>query len=105
MKRLTTHTHQDTALRLLKKFNNPSLKYIWRFHREVTPTRVVSIRVSEGYLAPEEPKFGNRMMVHALVRFDTEQVRRLPSSFRSLFFVGGMGVLIRNPTVESRGLR
>jgi len=56
------------------KKSQPDLRYIWRFHRELSPTRVISIRGTEGYLASEEPKFGNRMMVHALVRIDSEQV-------------------------------
>lgn len=62
------------------KKNQPGVKYIWRFHRELSPTRVISIRASEGYLAAEDPKFGNRMMIHALVRIDSEQVRSSPSS-------------------------
>jgi hypothetical protein len=57
------------------KKNQPGVKYIWRFHRELSPTRVISIRGTEGYLAPEDPKIGNRMIVHALVRIDSEQVR------------------------------
>ncbi|RDB29872.1 putative 39S ribosomal protein L45, mitochondrial [Hypsizygus marmoreus] len=73
IKELTTSTYQDHTMHLLKKSRNPNLKYIWRFHGEVTPTRVISIRATEGYLATDDPKFGNRMMVHALVRIDSEQ--------------------------------
>ena len=73
VKKLSTHTYQDQLMRLMKK-NQPGFKYIWRFHRELSPTRVISIRGTEGYLAVEDPKFGNRMMVHALVRIDSEQV-------------------------------
>ncbi|KAG6810764.1 hypothetical protein H0H92_010446 [Tricholoma furcatifolium] len=72
LKSLATDTYQDEVIRLRKK-QNSSWKYIWNFHKEVTPARVVSIRASQGYLATEDPKFGNRMMVHALVRLDTEQ--------------------------------
>lgn len=74
VKQLTSSTYYDDSIRLLKKNHKPGLTYIWRFHREITPTRVISIRANEGYLATEEPKIGNRMMVHALVRIDTEQV-------------------------------
>ncbi|TFK67852.1 hypothetical protein BDN72DRAFT_879375 [Pluteus cervinus] len=72
VKRLTTAGHQDSVLRTMRKAS-PQLTYIWRLHKEVTPTRIVSIRGTEGYLGTDEPKFGNRMMVHALVKFDTEQ--------------------------------
>jgi protein MBA1 len=74
IKDLTRNTYQDNMLRLMKK-NQPGVKYIWRFHRELSPTRVISIRGTEAYLASEDPKIGNRMMVHALVRIDSEQVR------------------------------
>ncbi|KAF8636909.1 hypothetical protein AX17_003160 [Amanita inopinata Kibby_2008] len=73
VKRLTTSTHQDNILRMLRKKQNLSHTYIWRFHREVNPTKVLSIRSTEGHLGNEDPKFGNRMMVHALIKFDTEQ--------------------------------
>ena len=36
--------------------------------------QVLSIRAMEGYLADAEPRFGNRLMVHGLVKFDMEQV-------------------------------
>ena len=48
---------------------------IWRFRNEVQPTRIVSLRVTDGYLGSETPRFGHRYLVHALVRLDTEQVR------------------------------
>lgn len=44
-------------------------------HREYEPTRVLSLRVIQGHLGDEEPRFGNRLMIHALLKFDTEQVR------------------------------
>lgn len=78
VKRLTASSYLETITGLLKRRQNPSLTYIWRFHKEVTPTRVLSIRATEGYLGTEDPKFGNRMMMHALVRFDTEQVPNSP---------------------------
>ncbi|KAL0960119.1 hypothetical protein HGRIS_011761 [Hohenbuehelia grisea] len=72
VKRFTTASYQETQLKVLRR-RDASHIYKWRFYREVTPTRVLSIRATEGYLAPEEPRFGNRMLVHALVRFDSEQ--------------------------------
>ena len=74
IKKLSTHTYKDQLTRLLKK-SQQGIKSIWRFHGELSPIRVISIRAVEGHLGIEEPKFGNRMMVHALVRIDSEQVR------------------------------
>ncbi|KAG5637023.1 hypothetical protein H0H81_006058 [Sphagnurus paluster] len=72
IKELSTSVYQDHVLRTRRK-QSPNFTYLWRLHKEVTPARVISIRATEGYLATEDPKFGNRMMVHALVRLDTEQ--------------------------------
>ena len=74
IKRLTASTYKDDVLRTLRKNQNHAHTCIWRFHREISPTQVLSIRGTEGHLGEEPPKFGNRMMVHALVKFDTEQV-------------------------------
>ncbi|GLB42111.1 hypothetical protein LshimejAT787_1101260 [Lyophyllum shimeji] len=72
IRELSASTYQDHIMRLKKK-QHPHYTYLWRIHKEITPTRVLSIRATEGYLATEDPKFGNRMMVHALVRIDSEQ--------------------------------
>ena len=74
IKRLTTASYQDDVLRTLKKNKSFTHTCIWRFHREVSPTRVLSIRGVEGHLGVDAPRIGNRMMLHALVKFDTEQV-------------------------------
>ncbi|KAF8068818.1 hypothetical protein FPV67DRAFT_1091857 [Lyophyllum atratum] len=72
IKELSTSTYQDHMMRLRKK-QQPHHTYLWRIHKEISHTRVISIRATEGYLAAEDPKLGNRMMVHALVRIDSEQ--------------------------------
>ncbi|KAF9239803.1 hypothetical protein BU15DRAFT_74339 [Melanogaster broomeanus] len=38
-----------------------------------TPVDIVSIRAAEAYLAKEDPVLGNRLVIHALVKFDTTQ--------------------------------
>lgn len=53
--------------------------YIWRFHRELSPTRVISLRGMQAFYGKSPPKSGNRNTVQALVRFDTEQVSPFPS--------------------------
>ena len=56
-------------------------------HGEYEPTRILSLRVIQGHLGHEEPRFGNRLMVHALLKFDTEQVRLAPAAIRDLTFI------------------
>ncbi|KAF8348621.1 hypothetical protein F5887DRAFT_951033 [Amanita rubescens] len=73
IKRLTTTSYQDDIFRMLKKNQNFTRTCIWRFHREISPTKVLSIRGVEGNLGVDAPKIGNRMMLHALIKFDTEQ--------------------------------
>jgi len=75
IKRLTTDSFASETLAAQKK-HKVDCSYFWRLHREINPTQVVSLRSTDGYLASEAPKFGNRLMVHALVKFDTEQVQK-----------------------------
>ncbi|KAG6336985.1 hypothetical protein ID866_2086 [Astraeus odoratus] len=43
----------------------------------VPPVTVVSIRAAEIYLAEKDPKVGNRLVIQALVKFDTTQVLKV----------------------------
>ncbi|KAH9478346.1 hypothetical protein JR316_0008800 [Psilocybe cubensis] len=76
VRKYTTSGYLNQSLQLSKTFRSkipPKGRMIWQMHRTITPVQVLSLRVTEGYLAPEPPKLGNRLMVHALVKFDTEQ--------------------------------
>ena len=42
--------------------------------RAVSPATIVSIRAAEIYFAEQDPKMGNRLVMQALVKFDTAQV-------------------------------
>ncbi|KAF9521510.1 hypothetical protein CPB83DRAFT_865482 [Crepidotus variabilis] len=72
---LVTFTYQKQISELVKASlkNNPKGRLLWQLHRIIDPVQVVSIRTSQGYVGPTEPRFGNRLMIHALVKFDTEQ--------------------------------
>jgi len=69
---LTTSDYQAEMLRRIKK-QPANLQFRWNFEKEVTPTQILSLRATQYYMGKEDPKFGNRYMVHALVKFDTEQ--------------------------------
>ncbi|KAJ7892920.1 hypothetical protein B0H14DRAFT_2686438 [Mycena olivaceomarginata] len=51
----------------------PDTLYRWAFHREVSPTRILSLRAGDGEFGKVMPETGSRVAVQALVRFDTEQ--------------------------------
>jgi hypothetical protein len=69
----------DSTLRLLRK-RSASDVYVWRMHEPAKDdpplARVLSLRATDGYFARSEPKIGNRLVIHALVKFDTKQVRK-----------------------------
>lgn len=69
------------------KTKHANARFFWQMHREYEPTRILSLRVIQGHLGDEEPRFGNRLMVHALLKFDTEQVRLAPTAFQDLTFL------------------
>jgi mitochondrial protein MBA1 len=92
VKRLTLAAYQDNMVKLLRKRKiQGSDTYVWRLHTSDrlstgndTAARVVSIRVVDGYFAKTPPKIGNRLLVHALVKFNTTQVRQIPIIWKSL---------------------
>jgi len=75
LKKITTFSYQKHVLEVLKtsKTKHANTSFFWQMHREYEPTRILSLRVIQGHLGDEEPRFGNRLMIHALLKFDTEQ--------------------------------
>ncbi|KAJ6595883.1 hypothetical protein DFH09DRAFT_905817 [Mycena vulgaris] len=69
---LTVKPYQDEALALARR-QLPGYRYKWNFHREVSPTRIISLRAADGNFDKKMPETGTRVAVQALVRFDTEQ--------------------------------
>ncbi|KAJ7100187.1 hypothetical protein B0H15DRAFT_770567 [Mycena belliarum] len=69
---LTMKPYQDEIKALANK-RPAGHRYVWTFHREVTPTRIISLRAADGSFDKEMPASGSRIGVQALVRFDTEQ--------------------------------
>lgn len=76
IKTLTAAEYQTELLRRVKK--QPSnLTFKWNLEGVVSPIQIVSLRVAQYHMGKEDPKFGSRYLVHALVKLDTEQVRFL----------------------------
>ncbi|KAJ4463647.1 hypothetical protein C8J55DRAFT_494257 [Lentinula edodes] len=71
LSRLTQPPFYQEVEKLVKK--GKANNYIWTLHREVSPAKIISIRSTEGHLGPVPPPYGNRLLVNALVRFETEQ--------------------------------
>ena len=71
----------------ISKTKQPHARLFWQMHSEYEPTRILSLRVTQGHMGDEEPRLGNRLMIHALLKFDTEQVRLVPSAFQDLTFL------------------
>lgn len=74
LSRITTAQYNDHVTSLAKANKKSNSRMIWTLHRTFEPVRIVSIRATEGYVAPNAPRTGHRLMIHALVKFDTEQV-------------------------------
>ncbi|KIK54201.1 hypothetical protein GYMLUDRAFT_49003 [Collybiopsis luxurians FD-317 M1] len=69
--KLTEVPYFTEATKLLKK--SSSSTYFWTLHRHLSPPKILSIRAMEGHLGSAPPRYGNRLVVQALVRFDSEQ--------------------------------
>lgn len=48
--------------------------YVWQLVKEESPCTVVSIRAPDMHFGQVAPKIGSRLLIQALVKFDTLQV-------------------------------
>ncbi|KAF7789673.1 hypothetical protein EIP86_000619 [Pleurotus ostreatoroseus] len=71
--RKLTGSEYETHLTKLIRGRDSSRTYVWNFVKEEKPCKVVSLRAIPGYLASQPPKIGNRLLIQALVKFDTLQ--------------------------------
>ncbi|KAJ3826693.1 hypothetical protein F5880DRAFT_1699908 [Lentinula raphanica] len=71
LSRLTQSPYYQEMEKLIKKAKGYT--YIWTLHREIAPAKIISIRSTEGHLGSTPPPYGNRLLVNALVKFETEQ--------------------------------
>lgn len=73
IKKLTTDPYTTHLQSLLKSRISPNQRFRWTLESDVTPPKIVSIRAIEGHLGRGGPRLGNRLVVQALVRFDSMQ--------------------------------
>lgn len=76
LKKLTISDYQELLLERVRQ-RNPSHVYVWTYHGESKPSKVVSIRAEEVNLSSSPLTYGNRLLVQACVKFETMQVRLL----------------------------
>ncbi|THU81110.1 hypothetical protein K435DRAFT_844847 [Dendrothele bispora CBS 962.96] len=73
----TAEEYKGDLERVLKKNASGGVgggnTYIWNLHREVSPCKVLSIRAVEGHFGKNPPTIGNRLVIQALVKFETEE--------------------------------
>ncbi|KAF9066671.1 hypothetical protein BDP27DRAFT_1330123, partial [Rhodocollybia butyracea] len=67
---LTQPPYLNEATKLSGK---PTMTYIWTFHREVSPTKIISMRAVTAHFGTTPPPSGSRLAINALVKFETEQ--------------------------------
>ncbi|KAJ3995834.1 hypothetical protein F5050DRAFT_226317 [Lentinula boryana] len=71
LSRLTQLPYYQETEKLVKK--GKANTYVWTLQGETSPAKIISIRSTEGHLGSAPPPYGNRLLVNALVKFDTEQ--------------------------------
>jgi hypothetical protein len=83
LRKVTCHGQLDRVLKILKD-RDPNWVYKWRLHRVNAPCRIVSFRAINAYGATADPAPGlNRLLINALVRFDTTQSLEVVGKRRS----------------------
>ncbi|KAK7685984.1 hypothetical protein QCA50_010794 [Cerrena zonata] len=78
IKKYTSDVYRNRLLKMLQSRDHRAI-FRWQYHgsNDKEPCRVVSLRAIEANLSMEDPKFGNRLLVQALVKFDTNQTLSL----------------------------
>ncbi|KIP07304.1 hypothetical protein PHLGIDRAFT_89777 [Phlebiopsis gigantea 11061_1 CR5-6] len=72
VKRLTISNYEEDLRRRLRS-QNANYVYVWKFHGESKPAKVVSIRAEEVNLSSSPVTYGNRLLIQACVKFETTQ--------------------------------
>lgn len=72
IKQLAVADMQSHYIQLVRS-QDASRISVWKFHGERSPCRVVSVRAVPTHMGQEVPGNGSRLLVQALVRFDTLQ--------------------------------
>lgn len=75
VKKYAVQGYRDTLLKRISS-RDKEKHYVWRLHGENKPCAVLSIRAFFGHMGSSPPTFGNRLVIQALVKFDTNQVCR-----------------------------
>ena len=74
IKKYSVSEYEEIAVNRMRA-QDKNLTYVWRLHSENVPCKVVSIRQYMAHIGREDPLFGHRLVIQALVKFDTSQVR------------------------------
>ncbi|KAI0701374.1 hypothetical protein BC835DRAFT_1264905 [Cytidiella melzeri] len=72
IRKYTIESYRDVLLKRLQA-QDKNNHYVWTLHGENAPCQVLSIRSFQGHLGPKVPQFGHRLVIQALVKFDTNQ--------------------------------
>ncbi|KAI0346437.1 hypothetical protein BDW22DRAFT_1461811 [Trametopsis cervina] len=72
VKKYAVQGYRDTLLKRISS-RDKEKHYVWRLHGENKPCAVLSIRAFFGHMGSSPPTFGNRLVIQALVKFDTNQ--------------------------------
>jgi hypothetical protein len=73
VKKFATGEYKDVLVKRMQAQDKNNL-YIWKLHNENQPCQVLSIRCYQGHLGAVDPQHGHRLVIQALVKFDTNQV-------------------------------
>ncbi|KAI0087376.1 hypothetical protein BDY19DRAFT_955414 [Irpex rosettiformis] len=72
LRKHTSDSYKDTILKRVQARDKNHL-HIWKLHGQNAPPQVLSIRSFVGHMGIKDPLQGHRLVIQALVKFDTNQ--------------------------------
>jgi len=74
IKKITGWEYQKQALNLARRRQRKDgVSFVWKYHGDVAPCKIVSIRAQQGHHGRDEPVYGNRICAQVIARFETMQ--------------------------------
>ena len=96
LRKYTTSPYKDVLLKRVQARDKNS-RHLWQLHSENAPPQILSIRSFIGHMGAQDPLQGNRLVIQALVKFDTNQVRKFSFTHHRILITPSESTSLQQP--------
>ena len=96
LRKYTTNPYKDVLLKRVQARDKNS-RHLWQLHNANAPPQILSIRSFVGHMGAQDPLQGNRLVIQALVKFDTNQVRKFSFTHHRILITPSESTSLQQP--------